>query len=393
MLDDARASLDALNEQEEQRKPAEEIPGLRDFLSIEAWAEREIPPADRLLGDLLTTTSRIFLVGCTGLGKTLLALGMACGIASTDGFLHWRNDRPRRVLVIDGEMPGELIRARAIDAMRRAGIKPEPGYVTIYSRDMEDKFAKQFSSLGAMPPLNAENGMQWVLDLVGAIGGTDCIIFDNVMSLLAGIQKEEEAWKGVEQLVLKLTSMRIGQLWLDHTGHDTSRQYGSSTKAWKFDAVGIMTPLAEDQRNSREVAFQLSFEPPGKARRRTPDNWQAFETCIIRLAQDEWALESASAGKSNGFGNVAPARRVFYDALVAAITKDAAADRTTMDAWQAECLRRGLIEAPPAGDAKEPSRTRDARLRNFRKAKSDLLAARWVAIEDQVVIDLKQRWT
>lgn len=387
MPDGALTRLDVLNAQQQA-----EIPGLRDFLSIEAWAARDIPPADRLLGDLLTTTSRMFLVGCTGLGKTLLALGMACGIASTDGFLHWRNDRPRRVLVIDGEMPGELIRARAIDAVRRAGIKPVPGYVTIYSRDMEEESAKLYPGLGPMPPLNGENGMQWALDLAAAIGGVDAIIFDNVMSLLSGIQKEEEAWKGVEALVLKLTSLRIGQLWLDHTGHDTSRQYGSSTKAWKFDAVGVMTPLADDQRNSREVAFQLSFEPPGKARRRTPDNWQDFETTVIRLAQDEWTSEGASVGKSTGLGHVAPARRVFYEALVAAITKDTTAGRTTIDAWQAECLRRGLTEASPAPDGKENWQSRDRRTRDFRKAKSELLAAHWIAIEDQTVTDLKGRW-
>ena len=92
---------------------------LRDFLNIGAWTEREIPPADRLLGDLVTTTTRIFVVGRTGLGKTLLGLGMAVGMATGAGFLHWRSSRPARVLVVDGEMPCELIRARAIDAMRR----------------------------------------------------------------------------------------------------------------------------------------------------------------------------------------------------------------------------------------------------------------------------------
>jgi hypothetical protein len=97
-------------------KPA--MPGLCEFLAIEAWTKRNIPPADRLLGDLVTTTSRMFLVGSTGLGKTLLALGMACGMASGRGFLHWRAERAAKVLYIDGEMPEELIRARSIDALR-----------------------------------------------------------------------------------------------------------------------------------------------------------------------------------------------------------------------------------------------------------------------------------
>src|SRR4029077_12619441 len=80
-------------------------------------------------------------------------------------------------------------------------------------------------------------------------------------------------WNETLPLVGNLTARRIGQVWLDHTGHNTERQYGSSTKAWRFDAVGVMTPLPDDQRGRHEVAFTLSFEYPGKARRRTPDNW------------------------------------------------------------------------------------------------------------------------
>jgi RecA-family ATPase len=102
MPDDALAKLDELN-----TESCKDIKRLRIHLSIETWAERELSPRDRLLGDLVTTTSRVFLVGRTGLGKTLLALALACGMASGDGFLHWRSSRAARVLIIDGEMPGE----------------------------------------------------------------------------------------------------------------------------------------------------------------------------------------------------------------------------------------------------------------------------------------------
>ena len=91
---------------------------------------------DRLLGDLLTTTSRIFLVSRTGLGKTLLGFAIACGIASGLGFLHWRSDRRARVLYIDGEMPGELIKSRSIDALRRAGMPPPPGALRASKRGL-----------------------------------------------------------------------------------------------------------------------------------------------------------------------------------------------------------------------------------------------------------------
>ncbi len=259
----------------------EEVPGMCEFLGIEAWAARSMPEPDRLLGDLVTTTTRVFLVGRTGLGKTLLALAFACGMASGQGFLHLRTTRPVKVLVVDGEMPGELIRQRAIDALRRAGIAPEPGKLLIYARDMEEQFAERYPTIGRMPPLNTEPGRQWMLALISSLGGVDVVIFDNVMSLIAGDQKDEVPWSDALELVQTLTARRIGQLWLDHTGHDSSRQYGSSTKAWRFDAVGVMAPLPDQQQVRGEVAFTLSFEHPGKARRRTPENWSDFETCTI----------------------------------------------------------------------------------------------------------------
>jgi hypothetical protein len=80
---------------------------------------------------------------------------------------------------------------------------------------------------------------------------------------------------------------RIGQMWLDHTGHNSDRQHGSSTKAWRFDAVGVMRPI-EGEADPRSAASTLSFDHPGKARLRTPDNWQQFAAQTVRLVGDEW---------------------------------------------------------------------------------------------------------
>ncbi|HVY14489.1 MAG TPA: AAA family ATPase [Rhodopila sp.] len=274
-------------------KPSES-PALRTFLSIQAWADRPIPPPDRLLGDLVTTTTRMFLVGRTGLGKTLLGQAIAYGIASGAGFLHWRSTRAARVLIIDGEMPSELIKARAVDAIRRGASAVQDGNLIIYSRELEDEIFKVWPDFGRLQPLNTEAGHQFVLDLVERLGGVDLIVFDNVMSLIAGDQKDEVPWSETLPLVSALTTKRIGQIWLDHTGHDTGKQYGSATKAWRFDAVGLMSPLEKGETAPGETAFTLSFEAPGKARRRTPDNWAEFETCIIRLADDRWTSETAS---------------------------------------------------------------------------------------------------
>ncbi len=50
-------------------------------LSINSWIDREIAPPERLLGELLTTTARVFFVGRTGLGKTNLAVAISVDVA------------------------------------------------------------------------------------------------------------------------------------------------------------------------------------------------------------------------------------------------------------------------------------------------------------------------
>lgn len=361
-----------------------------DFLSADAWLERVTPDPDRLLGHLVTTTSRTFLVGRTGLGKTLLGLGIACGIASGAGFLHWPCHRPARVLLIDGEMPAELIKPRLADAVRRVGRSIPAGHLLIFGRDIEDEVARQFPGVGRMQPLNTEEGRRWLLALIDAIGKDvgkpDVIIFDNVMSLTTGDQREETAWSGVLDLVQGLTKCRVGQVWLDHTGHNSDRQYGSSTKAWRFDAVGMMTPLPEDQCDDREVAFTLSFDHPGKARRRTPDNWRDFETRTIRLADDMWTSEPASR-ESRKAAKLSPRAQEFYRAFLDALAITSTPGKTTRSVWYSECVRVGLAEPI---DPEEDWKSRSAKQTRFRKYLMEIRAAGLIGVDEETVTDLRE---
>jgi hypothetical protein len=362
------------------------IPQLREFLSIEAWARRDIPEPEKLLGSLVTKTTRLFLVGSTGLGKTMFGFAIAEGIASGQGFLHWRSARAARVLYIDGEMASDLIKSRSIDARRRAELASKSGMLVIYSTDFEEKIGAIFPNLGRMPPLNTEEGHSFMLRLVDAIGGVDVVIFDNVMSLLTGVQRDEETWSAVQPLVQKLSERSIGQIWFDHTGHDKTRQYGASTKAWRFDSVGVMTALPDDQRQPREVAFSLSFEPPaGKARRRTPENWADFDTTIIRLADDRWSSNVAEATSKPVKAKVAPMALEFHRALLDALACSSTPGQVTRDDWYREAARLGLVDEPDASDSHAK---RDTKRKRLRKYIGELKAAGWIGVDGETVRNL-----
>lgn len=354
------------------------VADLATYLSAEAWMEREFPPSVRLLGDLVTTTSRMFLVGATGLGKTMLGVALAAGMATGTGFLDWPCDRPSRVLYVDGEMPGELVKVRLADAMRRLGRKDLSSNLLVYCSDTAEDFATQFPALGVLQPLSTEEGHNFIYGLVEALK-VDVVIFDNVMSLVGGDQKDEIPWTETLPLVTGLTRRRVGQIWLDHTGHNTARQYGTSTKAWRFDSVGVMT--AHDGCGERETAFKLSFDTPGKARRRTPDNWDQFAPRVIRLTDDVWSCDGA-ANDTGGFKHLRNSRAKYYEPLMTAIAASGMPGKATAVAWEQACVNAGLIQPGV-----------EASYKLFRTAKSEMLRAEWISTDGVYVRDLKRDYT
>jgi hypothetical protein len=379
--------LDTLLEKDKVEQQAIETGmELGKLLSIHAWVERDITPLDRLLGDLLTTTSRTFLVGRTGTGKTMLGLQIACHIAAGVDFLHWRAHRPARVLYIDGEMPAELIRSRSIDALRRLGMDAHvpPSNLWILGRDSEEELGKRFTGLGPLPPLNTTDGHKYINRLVN-LCHFDLVIFDNVMSLVTGDVKEETTWSGCLPLVQHLTNQKVGQLWFDHTGHDATRQYGSSTKAWRFDSVGIMTP---HDGNGDELVFTLSFDHPGKSRRRTPDNWRDFQDVQISLIDDEWTFEpvvrKASKASQGESARVKP--KIGKDATILFNTINECRSEWRSLPEGSEFPKSGLGMPRQAVRDKfyrkmDPETSADTKRGLFRRAWVDLLAAKLIGLD------------
>ena len=361
-------------------------------LAVQAWCDFPLPPVRRLLGDVVTEAARVFLVGATGIGKTLFAYAIAAAIAAGMQFLHWSCDGPARVLIIDGEMSARMIKKRAQLLLRHQPQIPHSNLL-IYSLQRADEFIARFPELGKPAPLNTDEGQAWLLHLI-ALVQPDVVVLDNVMSLIAGVMKEEEPWQQTLPLVLGITALGKAQIWLDHTGHNTDRQYGTATKAWFFDAVGVMLRPDGEQARERETCFDLSFDPPtGKARNRDPDRGSDFASHRVRLSDDGWTaepIEQTKRGKTTRKMRVSPLTQLFqealFDGLAVASTKPG---ETLTRTWEGECVRRGLLDPFTETD---DHRLRSAKRSKFRKAKSELLAAKMIAIDGERVRDLTRQW-
>jgi DNA polymerase I-like protein with 3'-5' exonuclease and polymerase domains len=339
-----------------------EIPAEGDFclapLTLAEWRARELPPLDPVMGEMFTTTTRMILHADTGLGKTHFGVALLGHAASGTDFLHWSSSQPRRVLYIDGEMSRRLFKERLEDMMRRLGASP-PGFLAFNREDIE-----------SFAPLNTKEGQAALWKLIEeaehrAGGPLEAICFDNVMSLLAGDMKEEDAWRDTLPLIRALTKRRIGQLWLHHTGHDTSRGYGTKTREWQLDVVAHLNAV---ERPDTDVSFTLTFP---KARDRCPRNRDDFAEVNIALVDDRWISETATAGKAD----VPPMAIKFFEALEAAARKSSVAylgghPAASLADWQAECIAMGLID---------PKAKADSARSLFSKNKLQLIAANWIA--------------
>lgn len=300
-------------------------------LTVDEWLNRELPPPDRLLGEWLTTTSRVYMSADTGMGKTSLSVAIATHCGAGIDFLRWRCHRQARVLFIDGEMSRRLLKRRIREAVERLGIKPA-GVLFLSREDIE-----------GFPPLNTPEGMSWLLQFLDSVGGVDLIIFDNIMGLLQGDQKDEVSWNAVLALISELTKRNTGQIWIDHTGHDATRGYGSKTKQWRMDTVIHLTAV---ERADTDIAFTLEFR---KARERTPETRADFEDTTIALVDDQWVEENI--GRRQGKPSQQELRVLeVFDALVGSsnIVTHRGHRAVHNEPWAKECIRQNYLTSDSA---------------------------------------------
>jgi len=371
-----------------------------DALSLDSWLNRHLPPRVRLLGDVITNNSRVWLVGTTGIGKTLLAHAIAGAVAAGADFCHWQCEQATRVLIIDGEMSVDGLQSRLrLMQQHQPGI--DPHMLLCFSLQDQDAIAAQFPHLLRPQALNSPEGIDWIIELI-KLCSPGLVVFDNVMSLLAGSMKEEDTWEPAKPLVQYLTKLGIAQMWLDHTGWNANRQYGTSTKGWMFDVVAVQQALDDEAKAALghgETGFTVGFDPPaGKARNRHPDRWEDFAPVKLVLLPKGmgWShelLDPKADAVAKAKAKAAPkpyAQRFHKSLLDALVSRPMRPGETTRAAWQEECIRVGLVPESYAG---ETGIEASKRLQRFRTALADLVAAQWISCDGSLVKDLRQSYS
>jgi putative DNA primase/helicase len=210
-----------------------------DFLGL------KIPPREMLLDPIIPQKGLVMLYASRGCGKTHIAHGIGYGAATGGGYLRWRAPKPRRVLIVDGEMPGSLLQERLRDVT--GGAMPPHGMLNLLPADMIEGEIGNF----------ADPKVQQALD--PWLDGIELLMLDNLSSLTSVIRDNDaESWNPIQAWLLRLRRRGISVLIIHHAGKDGA-QRGTSRREDVLDTV-ISLRRPTDYVPSEGARFEVHLE-------------------------------------------------------------------------------------------------------------------------------------
>lgn len=247
-------------------------------INHERFLAMDIQPRAMMLAPWLPMQGLAMIYAPRGTGKTRMAHGIGYGVATGSGFLRWTAPQPRRVLLVDGEMP-----ARALQEMLRittqtsARKPPEPDFFRIAVADL---------LRDGLPDLADPAAQQFYRDVVA---DADLVIIDNLSTLCRSLKENDaDSWTSVQTWALSLRRAGKSCLFIHHGGK-SGKQRGTSRKEDVLDTViGLRRP--PDYLPEQGARFEVHFE---KSRGFHGPDAEAFET---RLVGDQWAITPIKAG-------------------------------------------------------------------------------------------------
>lgn len=193
-------------------------------LAYREFIDLEIPQRECLLNPWLRAKDCVMVHAFRGTGKTNFSLGLAIALASGGTFLKWQAPRPRRVLLVDGEMAAKDLQLRLVGLTKGARLDPGAN-LRILSADL-------FQT--GLPNLRERAGQEFVNDL---LGDTEVLILDNVSSLFRGLDENEaRAWEPIQTWFLELRRQGVTVVFIAHDGKSGDHR-GTSKKEDTLDTV------------------------------------------------------------------------------------------------------------------------------------------------------------
>lgn len=252
-------------------------------VTVNEFLNMQLPKREMLLAPFLPSQGLGLLYAKRGVGKTHVALGIACAVATGGVFLKWQAPRPRKVLYIDGEMPAAAMQERLLRISVTEDLKfPDPSFFRLITPDLQD---------GAMPDLSTREGRD---ELMGLMKESELIIIDNVSTLFrSGDENEADSWQPVQDWALELRRLGKSVLFIHHAAKG-GQQRGTSKREDILDVV-MLLKQPQGYRQDQGASFEVNFE---KTRHFAGDDAASFQVRLVEQDDGLWLWEIDQAKPS-----------------------------------------------------------------------------------------------
>lgn len=196
-----------------------------------------------------------------GTGKTLLTLTLAVMVAGGGAVLGWHSPKPRKVLLVDGEMSVEDLQERARWLIGTVeGIDPEAAAANLHvlSRNWQ-RPEVAFPDLGEREGGQGRASGQDQAVAEAQRCGAELVLLDNFSTLVEVADENDAAsMNATLAFLLRLKQLRIGCVLVHHSGKGGETYRGSSKLATTFEVIMGLKPL-DSVATSAGAAFRVEW--------------------------------------------------------------------------------------------------------------------------------------
>jgi len=265
--------------------------------TLTGLATADLPKREYVLAPIMPEKSLVMIYAQRGGAKTLFATAIGMAVSTGGTFLRWKADRPRRVLLVDGEMPAELMQER-IRTMIAGADKPvsDPDMFRILSMDRQ--------ALGQSVNL-AKAEDQARIDAL--LDGVDLLILDNISTLVSGGRENDaESWDTMQPWLLQLRRRGVSVLLVAHAGRGENAR-GTSKREDVLDTViQLRRPDDYDPVEGARCEVRLTkargvfgdAAAPFEAKLETRDGADFWSATTVTDLNFEAVLDLSKSGKS-----------------------------------------------------------------------------------------------
>jgi hypothetical protein len=216
---------------------------------------KEITPREELITPWLKEGESALVYAPTGVGKSLLTLTAALAVAGGGRFLGWTAQKPRRVLLVDGEMHEADLIERCRELLSTVTGSDNGALLanlSILARQAQHPNA-DFPDLAT--PAGQEDLLSRVIE-----SGFELLILDN-FSTLASCEDENSAaaMQPMQRFLMRLKQAGIGCLLVHHSNKSGSGYRGSTMLATTFEVI-LSLKRADGWMPGQGAAFSLEWD-------------------------------------------------------------------------------------------------------------------------------------